>query len=127
MARRFEGLNSPRVTDSELDLSIALTMTGRYDESLDVARDSKRILLLKYPATSPLVRRVDITLAEALRGMGRYAEAESLLLPAFKAFESGRGFSQRPREHAIDALVRLYQAQGRTADAAKYAALRRGR
>ena len=100
-------------------------MTGRYDESLEVARDAKRILLLKYAATSPLVRRVDIMLGEALRGKGRYAEAESLLLPAFNAFESGRGFSKRPREHAVDALVRLYQAQGRSADAAKYEALRR--
>lgn len=127
MAQRFEGPNSPRVTDRELDLSIALTMTGRYDESLDMARDAKRILRLKYPATSLLVLHADIDIADALRGTGRYAQAESLLLPAFKAFESGRGFSTRPREHALDALVRLYQAQGRTADAAKYEALRRPR
>ena len=127
MARRFEGPNSPRVTDGELDLSIALTMTSQYDQSLEVARDATRILRLKYPATSPLVLRADIHIAEALRGKGRYVEAESLLLPAFKAFESGRGFSKRPREHAVDALVRLYQAQGRSADAAKYEALRRPR
>jgi eukaryotic-like serine/threonine-protein kinase len=127
MARRFEGPDSPRVTDGETDLSIALTMTGKFDESVEVARDAKRILRLKYPATSPLVRRIDITLADALRGTGKYAEAESLLLPAFKAFENGRGFAKRPREHAVDALVRLYQAQGRSADAAKYEALRRPR
>lgn len=41
------------MTDGELDLSLALTMTGRYDESLEVIRDAKRILRLKYPATSP--------------------------------------------------------------------------
>ncbi|HZI40759.1 MAG TPA: serine/threonine-protein kinase [Gemmatimonadaceae bacterium] len=125
LARRFDGPDSPRVTDGELDLSIALTMTGRYDESLEVARDAERILRLKYPATNRLVLRADIDVAEALRGKGRYAQAESLLLPAFKAFENGRGFSNRPRAHAVDALVRLYQAQGRTADAAKYEALRR--
>jgi hypothetical protein len=71
------------------------------------------------------VRRADIALAEALRGKGQYAQAESLLLPAFKTFDNERGFSKRPREHALDALVRLYQAQGRTADAARYEALRR--
>ena len=127
MTRRFDGPDSPRVTDGELDLSLALTMTGRYDESLELARDAKRILRLKYPATNPLVIRADILIGDALRGTGRYAQAESLLLPAFKAFEGGRGFSKRPREHALDALVRLYQAQGRSADAAKYEALRRPR
>ncbi|HEY2378158.1 MAG TPA: serine/threonine-protein kinase [Gemmatimonadaceae bacterium] len=125
--RRFDGPDSPRVTDGELDLCIALTMTGRYDESLELARDARRILGLKYPATSPLVIRAGIALGDALRGTGRYAQAESLLLPAFKAFESGRGFSKRPREYALDALVRLYQSQGRTAEVAKYDALRRPR
>src|SRR5262249_39897798 len=48
MARRFEGPDSPRVTDSEVDLSIALTMTGKFDEAVEVARDAKRILRLKY-------------------------------------------------------------------------------
>jgi eukaryotic-like serine/threonine-protein kinase len=127
MARHFDGPDHPRITDSEIDLSIALTMTGRFDESLEVARDAKRILRLKYPSTSPLVLDVDIAIADALRGAGRYAQAESLLVPAFKAFESGRGFSKRPREYAVEALVRLYEAQGRSAEAAKYAALRRPR
>ena len=125
MLRRFDGPDSPRVTDGELDLSFALTMTGRYEESLDMARDAKRILRLKYPATNPLVIRADVAMGDALRGQRRYAEAESLLVPAFKAFEGGRGFSKRPREHALDALVRLYQAQGRMNDAAKYEALHR--
>ncbi|HKW47638.1 MAG TPA: serine/threonine-protein kinase [Gemmatimonadaceae bacterium] len=127
MTRRIDGPNSVRVTDGELDLSIALTMMGRYDESLEMTRDAERILRLKYPATSPLVLRADIALAEALRGTGQYAQAESLLLPAFKAFDNGRAFSKRPREHAVEALVRLYQAQGRTAEAARYEALRRPR
>jgi hypothetical protein len=98
---------------------------GRYDEAVELARDAKQRLLKKYPATSLLVRRVDVGLGDALRGTGRYAQAESLLLSAYTAFESGRGFSERPREWALIAIVRLYVAQGRGDEAAKYAALER--
>jgi hypothetical protein len=70
------------------------------------------------------VLRTDIALADALRGTGKFAQAESLLLPAFAAFENGRGFAQRAREYAIASLVRLYDAQGRHAEAAKYEALK---
>ena len=69
--------------------------------------------------------RADIALGDALRGLGKYAQAESLLVSAFKTFESGRGFAKRPREGALSALVRLYEAQGNRAEAARYEALKR--
>jgi hypothetical protein len=125
MARRFEGPASPRIVNGEIDLAFALSAIGRYDEAVQLSRDAKQRLLKKFPATSPLVHRVDIALGDALRGTGRYAEAEALLLASFAAFESGQGFAKRPRESALTALVRLYDAQGRGAEAAKYAALER--
>jgi tetratricopeptide (TPR) repeat protein len=124
MATRFRG-KSARVSDGEINLSIALSRTERYDEAATIARDAKRVLLTRYPANNPLVGRADIALGDALRGLGQHADAESLLLSAFKTFESGRGFSKRPRENALAALVRLYDAEGNRAEAAKYQALRR--
>jgi hypothetical protein len=125
MARRFEGLDSPRVSELELDLALVLTSTGRYDEAAQVSQDAKQRLLKRYPPTNRLVHLSDLALGDALRGAGRYAQAESLLLSAFAAFESGRGFSRRPRESALSALVRLYDAEGRGDEAAKYAAMKR--
>jgi serine/threonine-protein kinase len=124
MARRFRG-KSTRVSDGEINLSAALSMTEQYEEAAKIARDARRALLEMYPANSPLVGRADIALGDALRGLGKYAQAESLLVSAFKTFESGRGFAKRPREGALSALVRLYEAQGNRAEAARYAALKR--
>jgi eukaryotic-like serine/threonine-protein kinase len=125
MARRFEGDDSSILIDGEVALAGVLSLEGRDDEALPLARDANRLLRRRYPATSPLVLRSDIMLGGALAGTRRYAQAESLLLPAFKGFDNGRSFSRQNRENAITALVRLYDLQGRHAEAAHYDSLRR--
>jgi len=124
MARRFNGNESQPVIDGETLLASALSMTGGSREAVELASDAERLIRKRYPATSPLVLRVDIALGGALIGTGEFARAESLLLPAFKAFDNERAFSRQPRENALRALVRLYEAQGRHAEAAKYDSLR---
>lgn len=124
MARRFEGNESLIVIDGELTLASALSMTGKADEAVVLASDAKRLLRRKYPATNPLVLRVDAALGRALVETKKYAQAESLLVPAFKAFDNGRAFSRQPREIAVGALVRLYEEQGRHSEAAHYDSLR---
>jgi tetratricopeptide (TPR) repeat protein len=124
MARRFEGNESSILADGELTLSGALAMTGQADEAVAMATDAKRMLRMKYPPTSPLVLRANVALGRALVGTRKYAQAESLLLPAFKAFDNGRSFSRQPRENAVRALVRLYEEQGRHTEAAHFDSLR---
>ena len=124
MARRFDGNESSILADGELALAGALSMTGQAGEAVALAIDAKRMLRLKYPATSPLVLRADVALGRALVGTKQYAQAESLLVPAFKAFDNGRAFSRQPRENAVRALVLLYDEQGRHSEAAHYDSLR---
>ena len=83
------------------------------------------VLRAKYGPKNPLVIRTEITLADALRGQGKYAEAEPMLLNAYHTFEAGTGFGRSGREYSLASLIRLYEAQGKTAEAEKFRALRR--
>jgi len=58
-------------------------------------------------------------LGEALRGQGRLPEAEPLLLEGYRAV-MGSASSRRDRPFATASLVRLYEAEGRYDEAAKY-------
>lgn len=125
IATHFSGKNSQRSLDASTNLSIALTATGRYDEAVALAQNAVDVLRAKYGRKNPLVIRTEITLADAIRGQGKYAEAEPMLLNAYHTFESGKGFGKAGREYSLGSLVRLYEAQGKAAEAAKYRALRR--
>jgi hypothetical protein len=62
-------------------------------------------------------------LGDALRAQGSYAEAEPLLLAGYKRFETPKPITERWRRYALGALVRLYEAEGRPDEAAKYRAV----
>ena len=127
MARRFSGNETSLLDEAEVTLAGVLTRMNRSAEAVTVGRDAERLLRAKYPPTSPLVHRADIMLGDALTGTKQFAEAESLLVSAFKAFDNNRAFSRQPRENAVNALVRLYEAQGRHAEAAHYDSLKQAR
>jgi len=63
-----------------------------------------------------------VTLAQALRGEGRFPEAEALLLASFKRFDPPKPVSRNWHDAAARALVKLYEAENRPNDAAKYRA-----
>ena len=62
-------------------------------------------------------------LGEALRGEHRFAEAEGLLLASYARFEHPNMVTARWRRDALNGLVRLYDAEGKPDEAAKYRAL----
>jgi hypothetical protein len=70
-----------------------------------------------------MVFRARTRLGDALRGEGNYAEAEPLLLASYGRFAIPNSVTRPWRAAALHALVRLYEAQGRTEDAAKYRGL----
>jgi tetratricopeptide (TPR) repeat protein len=123
MRRRFAGEHSIDVAMTELDLSYALTMSGTYDEAASLARDAVRSLRAKFGDSNSMVFFAQIHLGDALRGQGKYAEAEPLLLAAHKRFEVPKPITRGWRGSAVAALVRLYEAKGRPDEAAKYRAL----
>ena len=121
--RRFLGPNSIDVAMSSMDLSNALNFNNEYVESEQLARDAIRIFTQELGDASSMTIFAGVHLGEALRGQGRYAEAEPLLLAGFKRFEVPKPVTARWRRHAIAALYRLYEAQGRLEEAARYRAL----
>jgi hypothetical protein len=72
------------------------------------------------PASSPVVIRTYLYLGDALQAQGKFMEAESLLLPRYRALNQSSRFAKASRRFAGEALVRLYEAQGRSDEAAKY-------
>lgn len=70
--------------------------------------------------SSPIAVRGRTYLGEALRAQGRLQEAEPLLLDGYRQRTLARGV----REFAAAALVKLYEADGRSDEAAKYRVVR---
>lgn len=59
-------------------------------------------------------------LGHALRGQGHSAAAEPLLLGAYKRFSPVNAVTQHWHDFAVLALVKLYEAEGKPHEAAKY-------
>ena len=58
------------------------------------------------------------------RGLYRFADAEPLLLPAYKILSTSAGARVSQVDSALQYLVDLYTAWGRPEDAARYSKLR---
>ncbi len=63
--------------------------------------------------------RTLLALGTCLTSLGRYAEAEPLLLESVEILDRG-DYAAAMRAEPTRAVVRLYEAQGRRAEAAKY-------
>ena len=70
-----------------------------------------------------MVYLAQISVGEALRGEHRYAEAESLLLASYARFAHPNPITRGWRGDALVGLVRLYEAEGKPAESAKYRAM----
>jgi len=125
MVERFEGSESILAISTKLELAHTLTALGRYDEAVTLSRDGLQAFRRKYDDKSPLVNRARFLLGDALRGQGRFAEAEPLLLAGYTALSSGSaaGLAKTWSRGALQALVRLYDAEGKPQEAAKYRSL----
>ena len=88
-----------------------------------VARDAVRVYQVLFDDHNAMVYVGRTFLGEALRGERRFAEAEALLLASYARFEHPNMVTIRWRRDALNALVRLYEAEGKPVDAAKYRAL----
>ena len=108
---------------SELNLSLVTAETAKYLESETLARHGISVLLRQLGPNSSMIYYARIHLGDALRGQKRYAEAESLLLSAYKRFETPKPITYAWHMYSLLALVRLYEAQGRVDETAKYRAL----
>jgi serine/threonine-protein kinase len=127
LARRFNGDNSLEATHFREDLAHVLTMLGRYDEAVPLSRQAKETLEHKYDARSQMVVYAGVLLGDALRGEGKFGEAEPLLLAGYERFKNPKGLLPGYRRTTLRALVRLYEAEHKLDEAARYRALDSGR
>jgi tetratricopeptide (TPR) repeat protein/tRNA A-37 threonylcarbamoyl transferase component Bud32 len=123
LRRRLLGPNSLEVGMSDIDVGFNLAMMGSYPEAETFDRDAIRIFRANFDDHNAMVVMARDHLAEALRGQGQFAEAESLLLAGYERFKTPNPVTKNWLGHALNALVRLYDAENRPDEAAKYQAL----
>jgi serine/threonine-protein kinase len=125
MLRRFHGDDHPFVANVVNDLGNLYREQGAYDRAEPYLREAVRVLRARFGDKNLLVISAQIDLADVLRARGAFAEAEPLLLAGYTAFRDRRMHAGREdaKELALESLVKLYEAQGRKSEAAKYRAL----
>jgi tetratricopeptide (TPR) repeat protein len=111
------------MANSDIDLGFTLTMLGKYAEAEAFDRDAIRIYRSMFDDKNAMVVMARDHLGDALRGQGRFKQAETLLLAGYERFKLPNSVTKLWRGHALTALVRLYEAQGRPDEAAKYRAI----
>lgn len=106
-----------------MDLALTLTMSGAAKEAESLSRDAERIYRAAFGDKSLMVDVARQRIGDALRAQGKYADAEKVLLAVFERFKTPKPVTRAWRGATLASLVRLYEAQGREADAARYRAL----
>ena len=123
---RFSGPDHVYVGNVLEDLAFVARERQDYAAAETASREAERVYRKTLPAQTLPVVRARLALGEALLGRGALGDAEPLLLAGFTAFRDRRmpgALGESSRRRAIEGLIQLYGAQGRAAEAAKYAAL----
>jgi tetratricopeptide (TPR) repeat protein/tRNA A-37 threonylcarbamoyl transferase component Bud32 len=108
------------------DLGSLYRERGAYERAEPLLREAVRIYTARLGSSNIMARRAGVDLGDVLRARGAYADAERLLLEGYAAFRDRHTPKAwgNPKGLALESLVKLYEAQAREADAAKYRALR---
>jgi serine/threonine-protein kinase len=122
--QRLYGDDSAEVAAPTEALGNVHRAQGEYQLAVPLHRVAVRGYRQQYGDSSLMTVRATVYLGDALRGHGALNEAEPLLLAAHAALRDAGNFGASARRLAIESLVKLYEAQGRAQEAAKYRALR---
>ena len=123
LTERFDGPNSTMMANLDIDLGFTLSMIGKYTDAEALDRDAIRIYRSMFDEKNAMVVMARDHLADALRGQGRFSEAEPMLLAGYERFKVPNSVTRLWLGHVLRALVRLYDAEGRPEEAAKYRAI----
>jgi tetratricopeptide (TPR) repeat protein len=118
--QRAVGANKLSVANARLRVGYAMSLQGRHDEAVAVIREVLRSYDSLTPASGPVAVLARVRLGDALGRQGKFAEAESILVAGYNALNQPSRMARTNQRFASEALVRLYEAQGRSAEAAKY-------
>jgi serine/threonine-protein kinase len=128
MEKELEGTGTMAYMAREFALAALLHATGRYEEAELHLRTVLAWWTEHYGADYPITVETEAALATVLRDAGRFTEAEELLLTRYRRLAApddvdSAGGGQGDVGRALEALVDLYAAWGRTDLAARYRAL----
>ena len=114
------GENKLSVANAMLRVGYTLSMRNHHDEAVSVIRAAVHSFDSLTPPSGPVAILAHVRLGAALARQGKFAEAESILVPSYHALDKPSRLSRTNQRFAAQALVRLYESQGRLADASKY-------
>lgn len=119
--RRVLGDDHPETAGTMTVLANLFVATGRYAEGLELSQEAQRVLTMSLPASHWRVAAASNIEGAALAGLGRFEEAEPLLLHSLE------GLSQAPipklAEDGRRQVARFYSAWGRPEEARKFLAM----
>jgi hypothetical protein len=118
--QRAVGANKLAVANARIHAGYAMSMQGRHDEAVALIREVLRTYDSLTPASSPVAILARVRLGDALSRQGKFVEAESILVASYNALNQPSRMARANQQFAAQSLVRLYEAQGRSAEAAKY-------
>ena len=125
MHRRLSGDDYIFVATSADDLGSLYQERGDLARAEQHFREAVRIYRVNYDGRNLMLGNARISLGDVLRERGKLAEAESLLVGGYTTVRGRRmpGARFRHDSLALASLVKLYEAQGRESEAARYRAL----
>ena len=124
-----ESLASTRQAREPGDASLAyvldslgelLVRNGEPEEAEPIIAEALDIRKATSPAGSFWVAYEQSLLARCLTDLDRYPEAEALLLEALPIMKNSRGIEDKDVRTAVERMVSLYEAWGKTDQAEKY-------
>ena len=123
MTRRLLGDEHPDAGAIMIDLAALLSATHDDSAAEPLIRSALTIYRRSLPEGDWQIINAESVLGGVLTGLGRYAEAEPLLLNAYPILQEQRGEHSACTRDTLRRLVTLYDAWGKPEKAAEYRAL----
>ncbi len=123
MKQRLLGPSHPSTAVSLQNVADVLEAKGDLAGAERYYRDALDVLTKALPATHWRLGSVRAGYGSCLTKMGRYPEAEALLLTAHDGLKASVGEKNTRTRKAVESLVALYEAWGRPDDATRYRAM----
>ncbi len=120
MRRQLFGDEHSEVAITASYLAALLVARGEIDAAEELAREAVRVTRAKLPAGHWKIAHPEHVLGACRLARGDYAEAETLLLASYERLLERRTDPLEVRLEAPRRLVRLYEAWGRPAEAARF-------
>ena len=122
MNQRLLPADHPDIAITQSGLAVLELKTGRPEEALARAAAAREALAAAYGPEHWRTAWAQALQGAALAALGRFAEAEPLLVSAHEVLSQGTGARDTQVQSSTQYLVELYEAWDRPEDAARYEA-----